>query len=86
MNYIRATFKSLRQLRREAPTPEAARALLVALNDFWHIARMKGDLALEPHCDHPERSILLHYHRALRDLPWLSAPFIDFIRQTTLVH
>jgi hypothetical protein len=71
-------------LRREAPTRQAALALLLCLNDLWAFARDKGDLALEAHVEAPLSGSLFLHHKAVCDLPWLLTPLVDFARRLTL--
>ncbi|BAE51968.1 FliG C-terminal domain-containing protein [Paramagnetospirillum magneticum] len=75
---------SIRSLIREAPTREAALALLLCLYDLWSLAKARGPLALEDHVVHPERSVILHQHRLLSRLPWLMEPLMDLVRHFTL--
>ncbi|CAA7616760.1 conserved hypothetical protein [Candidatus Terasakiella magnetica] len=75
---------SIRSLSREAPTREAALALLLLLYDLWSLAKARGPLALEDHVVYPERSVILHQHRSLARLPWLMEPLMDLVRHFTL--
>jgi hypothetical protein len=70
-------------LQREAPTRQAALALLLCLNDLWAFARDKGDLALEAHVEAPLSRSLFLSHKAVCDLPWLLTPLVDFARRLT---
>ncbi|ARJ65926.1 hypothetical protein WV31_09790 [Magnetospirillum sp. ME-1] len=75
---------SIRALIREAPTRQAAQALLLCLHDLWAFARDKGDLALEAHVEATLSDSLFLRHQAVCDLPWLLTPLVDFARRLTL--
>jgi hypothetical protein len=79
-----SVIQPVRALHREAPTREAALALLLCLNDLWTLAKVKGDLCLEVHVEMPLSSSLFFHHKPMRDLPWLLTPLVDFIRLMTL--
>ncbi|BAE50502.1 Flagellar motor component [Paramagnetospirillum magneticum AMB-1] len=79
-----SAIQSVRALRHEAPTREAALALLLCLCDLWAFARDKGDLALEAHVEAPLTDSLFLRHQAVCDLPWLLTPLVDFARRLTL--
>ncbi|BAE51969.1 FliG C-terminal domain-containing protein [Paramagnetospirillum magneticum] len=84
MTIFSSAIQSVRALRREAPTREAALALLLCLYDLWVLAKVKGDLYLEAHAEMPLSSSLFFHHKPMRDLPWLLTPLVDFIRLMTL--
>lgn len=71
---------SLTSLIRQRPTPEVARALLLALYDLFAFERTKGQLALERHVDDPHGSEIFQRHAALGRCPWLLEPLIDVLR------
>ncbi|MEW5993070.1 MAG: FliG C-terminal domain-containing protein [Candidatus Zixiibacteriota bacterium] len=71
---------SLVSLFRERPTPELARALLLALYDLFASERTKGQLALERHVDDAHDSPIFLRHAALRRCPWLMEPLLDTLR------
>ncbi|CAA7624289.1 hypothetical protein [Magnetospirillum sp. SS-4] len=84
MTIFTSAIQSVRALRREAPTRQAALALLLCLNDLWAFARDKGDLALEAQVEAPLSDSLFLRHKAVCDLPWLLTPLVDFARRLTL--
>ena len=84
MTIFTSVIQPVRALHREAPTRQAAMALLLCLNDLWAFAKDKGDLALEAHVEAPLSDSLFLRHKAVCDLPWLLTPLVDFARRLTL--